>query len=288
MSGGAERRPISVVAVSGGLGSPSSTRLLADRVISHTERAFAAHGLGAQVRVIELRELAVPIASNLVTGYAEPALADALAALADADAIIAVTPVFNASVSGLFKSFFDLVEPDALRGIPVALAATGGSARHSLVIEYALRPLFAYLRTLPLPTGLFVATEEWGGPQAGIEERAARVARELVAAVLMTTPEPGTAADPAAGGFRPAGAAPAAFAAPSDGSTARMDDDPTAAGAPTIAATAADFGGSARAAQAKREEHDGFADLMARFAGTDVAGAVPEADAVGLGGTDAV
>ncbi len=63
-----------------------------------------------------------------------------------ADGVIAVTPVFTASYSGLFKSFFDLIDPTALTGTPVLIGATGGTARHSLVLDHALRPLFAYLR----------------------------------------------------------------------------------------------------------------------------------------------
>lgn len=178
---------VRIVAVSGGLGSPSSTRLLADRIIEHAERSLAALGVVAEFDVIELRGLAVDIANNLVTGFAPPALAEALGKLRAANGIIAVTPVFNGSMAGLFKSFFDLVEPDELRGIPVVLGATGGSVRHSLVTEFAMRPLFAYLRTLPLPTGIFVATEEWGSGSASIDERAAQVARELTGALRFSS-----------------------------------------------------------------------------------------------------
>jgi len=180
-----------VVVVSGGLGTPSSSRRLADRVTGHVERALAAHGCGAEVAVIELRDLAVAIAHRLVEGTADAALTDALERLQTADGIVLVSPVFNGSVSGLVKSFLDLVQPQALQGIPVALGATGGSARHSLVIDYAMRPLMTYLRTFPMPTGVFAATADWGDEQAGtaevesLETRTARLGRELADAMRL-------------------------------------------------------------------------------------------------------
>ncbi|MGW1496540.1 FMN reductase [Streptomyces sp. NPDC002402] len=154
---------LKLVAVSAGLSLPSSTRLLADRLTQSVRGGLGEQDVDVQVRVVELRELAVPIANNLVTGFPAPALAEAVEAVTEADGLIAVTPVFAASYSGLFKSFFDLIEPDALTGKPVLIAATGGTARHSLVLEHALRPLFAYLRALVVPTAVYAASEDWGG-----------------------------------------------------------------------------------------------------------------------------
>ena len=59
--------------------------------------------------------------------------------------MVAVTPAFNASFSGLFKSFFDVLPEETLTDMPVMIAATGGTERHSLVLEHAMRPLFSYL-----------------------------------------------------------------------------------------------------------------------------------------------
>ncbi|GHH38903.1 FMN reductase [Streptomyces candidus] len=147
-----------LVVVSAGLGVPSSTRLLADRL---TE-AVRAELPGTSVRFVELRELAGAIANHLVTGFPNPALREAIDAMARADGLIAVTPVFSASYSGLFKSFFDLIDPDALTGTPVLIAATGGTPRHSLALEHAVRPLFSYFRALVVPTAVFAASEDWG------------------------------------------------------------------------------------------------------------------------------
>ncbi|WP_324786440.1 FMN reductase [Streptomyces sp. H51] len=163
-----------LVVVSAGLSVPSSTRLLADRLAAAVGRQAP-----ADVRVVELRELAVEIAHHLTNGFPGRNLAAALEAVTDADALIAVTPVFSASYSGLFKSFFDVLDRDALTGTPVLIAATGGSARHSLVLEHALRPLFAHLRALIVPTGVYAASEDWGAE--GLDGRIERAAGELAA-----------------------------------------------------------------------------------------------------------
>ncbi|MFF0836884.1 MULTISPECIES: CE1759 family FMN reductase [unclassified Streptomyces] len=166
-----------LVVVSAGLTVPSSTRLLADRLAAAVDRRAP-----VDVQVVEVRDLAVEIAHNFTNGFAGKALAAAQEAVAGADGLIVVTPVFSASYSGLFKSFFDVLDRDALTGKPVLIAATGGTGRHSLVLEHALRPLFAYLRAVVVPTGVYAASEDWGAE--GLAERVERAAGEL--AGLMT------------------------------------------------------------------------------------------------------
>ncbi|MFE6056544.1 FMN reductase [Kitasatospora sp. NPDC056446] len=174
-----------LVVVSAGLSKPSSTRLLADRLADATVRRLARDGREAEVTVVELRDLAVEIANNFVTGFPGPALSEAVRAVTEADGLIAVTPIFTASYSGLFKSFFDVVDNDALTGKPVLIAATGGTARHSLALEHAVRPLFSYLRAVVLPTAVYAATDDWGaagdGLTDGLPRRIDRAAGELSA-----------------------------------------------------------------------------------------------------------
>ncbi|WP_431678930.1 FMN reductase [Kitasatospora sp. KL5] len=171
---------LKLVAVSAGLSQPSSTRLLADR-LAGAVRAGLDGRREVETEVIELRDLAGEIANNLVTGFPGPRLRAALESVASADALIAVTPIFSASYSGLFKSFFDVLDPDALTGTPVLIAATGGTARHSLALEHALRPLFAHLRAVTVPTAVFAASEDWGpgGDAEGLAPRIARAGGEL-------------------------------------------------------------------------------------------------------------
>lgn len=164
-----------LVVVSAGLSVPSSTRLLADRLAAATGRRA-----DVEIQVVELRDLAVEIAHNYVTGFPGPQLSAAAEAVKGADGLIAVTPVFSASYSGLFKSFFDVLtvlDKDALAGTPVLIAATGGTPRHSLVLEHALRPLFAYLRAVVVPTAVYAASEDWGAD--GLDGRIERAAEEL-------------------------------------------------------------------------------------------------------------
>jgi FMN reductase len=177
----------SLVVVSAGVGEPSSTRLLADRIAVAVERHLQDAGVQARVQTIEVRPLAQDLASHVLAGFAPPALQDALDAVVAADGVVAVTPVFSASYSGLFKLFFDLVDRDAFEGKPVLLAATGGTARHSLAIEHAMRPLFAYLKADSVPTGVYAATEDWGtnavAMEGGLAGRIDRAAKQLAGAM---------------------------------------------------------------------------------------------------------
>ncbi|OWA15878.1 oxidoreductase [Streptomyces sp. CS159] len=172
-----------LVVVSAGLSVPSSTRLLGDRLAAvAAPAATAPEPAPADVQVIELRDLAVQIAHTFTNGFPAPALADAFAEVAAADGLIVVTPVFSASYSGLFKSFFDalsVTDEYALTGKPVLIAATGGTGRHSLVLDHALRPLFAYLKAVVVPTGVYAASEDWGAE--GLDARIGRAGTELAA-----------------------------------------------------------------------------------------------------------
>jgi FMN reductase len=162
--------------VSAGLGVPSSTRLLADRLTGATVDALRARGGDATVEVVELREHARDVA----------------------DALVTVTPVFTASYSGLFKSFVDVLEKEALTGKPVLLGATAGTARHSLVLEHAMRPLFAYLRAVTVPTAVFAASEDWAGGDGTSAELSRRITRAAGELADVVTGRPATArpADP--------------------------------------------------------------------------------------------
>ncbi len=175
-----------VAVLSAGLSQPSSTRLLADQLAAATDRALRLHDEQAHVEVIELRDLAHALSDNLLTGFPSGALAEAVGTVRRADALIAVTPIFNASYSGLFKTFFDVLEDGTLEGMPVLVAATAGTARHSLALEFALRPLFAYLRARVVPTGVFAAAEDFAsaGPTSSLAVRVERAGRELADAVL--------------------------------------------------------------------------------------------------------
>jgi FMN reductase len=171
-----------IAVVSAGLSQPSSTRLLADKLAAAAARDLDGP---AEVVVIELRDLAHDIMNNLLAGFPSPALRAAIEQVEGADGLIAVTPLYNGSYSGLFKSFFDVLDPAALAGKPTLIAATGGTARHSLALEHAVRPLFSYLRAVTVPTAVFAATDDWGAADSGaaLGERIDRAAAELAAII---------------------------------------------------------------------------------------------------------
>lgn len=175
----------SIAVISAGLSAPSSTRILAESLAKATQSRL---GEPATYDVIELRDLAHALTDNLPTGFPSGALADAVRRVAEADAVIAVTPVY----SGLFKTFFDVLDAGTLDGKPVLIAATAGTARHSLVLDFAMRPLFAYLRADVVPTGVFAASSDFGAgslaagtnDSSSLSARIDRAAGELADTVL--------------------------------------------------------------------------------------------------------
>lgn len=178
-----------------GLSTPSTTRQVADTISAAVGAAARDRGTELDIRTVELRELATDLARATTTGTSTPALDEVKRQLSAADGLVAVTPVFKASYSGLFKMFFDVLDSDALNGMPAIIGATAGTARHSLVTEHALRPLLTFTRAMVVPTSLFAATGDFGGPGgAAFAQRVDRAAGEL--------------ADLMVGGSGPAPAAP--------------------------------------------------------------------------------
>ncbi len=169
---------LQLTAISAGTSDPSSTRLLADRIASRAAARAARRGKVVTASVIELRELAADIASALTSQLISPKLEQAITVLRQADGIVASTPVYQAGPSGLFTSFFQVLDNDLLIGKPVVLAATAGTARHALVADDQMRPLFAFLRTMAAPTSVFAAPEDWSDP--ALAKRVDRAALELI------------------------------------------------------------------------------------------------------------
>lgn len=170
-----------IVIVNGGTSDPSSSRMLAGRIAQKTTDRLRQQGIDATTAVIELGPLAGEIAHAIVSGYPQEELLTAVESLAAADGVIVATPVYKAGISGLFKSFVDILDNDLLIAKPVVLSATAGTARHALVVDDQLRPLFAFMRSLTTPTSVFAAPEDWADP--GFAGRIDRAAAELAALV---------------------------------------------------------------------------------------------------------
>lgn len=184
-----------IVVISGGLGSPSSTRMLSDDIVARLREQLAERGETLEVTVAELRELAHPIVDAMLTGFPTGELARVVDAVTAADALVVVSPTFSASISGLVKSFFDILEPDTLRGKPVLMGATGGTERHSLMLEFAMRPLFAYLGALPVRTAIFAATSDFGGQGVAALDRRVRAGAAELADAIVGSPRTAAADD---------------------------------------------------------------------------------------------
>lgn len=166
-----------IAVVSAGLSKPSSTRMLADRLADATVSRLEEQGFDVTVDTFELRDTAQHVTNNMLTGFPSPALEEVIEKVTTADALIAVTPVFTTSYNGLFKSFFDVIDNQALVDMPVLIGATAGTPRHSLVLDFALRPLFTYLHAIVAPTGVFAASADWGGGGDQVKTLADRVER---------------------------------------------------------------------------------------------------------------
>jgi FMN reductase len=170
-----------LVIISAGTSEPSTTRMLAGRVAQHSVELLREMGLESSVGAVELAPLAVDIARAMVSQLRSDELQAVIDRLATADGVIASSPVYKAGVSGLFKSFVDLLDDDLLIAKPVVLAATAGSSRHALVVDEQMRSLFAYMRALTLPTSVFAASEDWGA--SDLSDRIKRAATELAVLV---------------------------------------------------------------------------------------------------------
>jgi len=202
--------PRKIAVITAGLSQPSSTRLLADRLADATTAHLRDLGIDAEVDIVELRDTAQDVVNNLMTGFPSPKLEAAIETVTSADALIAVTPIFTTSYSGLFKSFVDVLDPSSLTDLPVLIAATGGSERHSLALDYAMRPLFTYLHAVVVPTSVYAASSDWGtagdAGSAALPDRIERAAREL-ATLAAASDRSSRVVDPFAlpAGFSPVG-----------------------------------------------------------------------------------
>ncbi|MDO5648705.1 NAD(P)H-dependent oxidoreductase [Paracoccus sp. (in: a-proteobacteria)] len=173
------------VAFSGSFSRPSKTRAL---VAEAARRAVQTYGGAAHV--FDVGDLGDDFAAPQGPGAAAQHHIQAVLA---ADALIVASPVYKGSYTGLFKHFFDLIDPLALAGKPVLLAATGGGDRHALMIEHQMRPLFGFFESRALATGVYLSAADFDGEQIASPAASERLDRALTqfAAYL-----PGRAAAP--------------------------------------------------------------------------------------------
>ena len=132
-------------------GSPSPTSS-SDALLSHVSRRIVRAGH----RVVQIVPRDLPAIALLAGDAQDPAIAAAIDTVVRADAVVVVSPVYQAAYSGLLKVFLDVLPQSALRGKSVLPLVTGGSAAHVLVVDYALRPVLSSLGAAHVGQGWFV------------------------------------------------------------------------------------------------------------------------------------
>lgn len=146
-----------IAGFSGSYSSPSRTRILVDEIVRRTGERYRKSSetfdlgqfgpdLGTARRLSDLSERSRKLVERLV----------------GAEALVIASPVYKGSYTGLFKHLIDLLDPAALVGKPILLAATGGGDRHALVIEHQLRPLFGFFEARTLATGIYASERDFG------------------------------------------------------------------------------------------------------------------------------
>jgi FMN reductase len=168
-----------LVGLSANLQRPSKTRTLVDAVL----REASARG-PLDARVLDFVDAGPGLGAAWTRDQLTPAARALLDAIEAADGLVVGSPVYKGAYTGLFKHLFDLVDPGALAGKPVAIVATGGGARHALVVEHAFRPLFGFFGALQIPTAVYASDADFQAgvlAEAGVQARAVEAGGQLVA-----------------------------------------------------------------------------------------------------------
>ena len=177
-------KQFNVVAVSGSVQQPSRTLVLLNALVERLGQQ-----LPIEVRLIELARIGPQFAGVLRREALPAAVQEDLRAIESADLLIAASPVYRASYTGLFKHLFDFVHHEALKNVPVLLAATGGSDRHALIIDHQLRPLFGFFQALSLPVGVYASEADFTHYQVSSTQVLERIERAVESALLSLAPD---------------------------------------------------------------------------------------------------
>ena len=143
---------MSILLLGGSPHIPSSS----SRLLQHIGDQLALHG--HSYSKLDVRDL--PARALLQADYADAQIADAVRAVAEADAILIATPIYKASYTGLLKAFLDLLPQDGLAGKLVLPLATGGGHAHTLALDYALRPVLHALGAKQVFTSIYANAQQ--------------------------------------------------------------------------------------------------------------------------------
>ena len=177
---------VRIAVVIGNPSSKSRTKVLAQAIVARVADGLDGR-LPVQIQTFELGQLAPHLLASGWPAELPAEGAAAVKAIETADLIVAVSPVYKGSYTGLFKHLFDLVGPETLVGRPVLIAANGGSDRHALVVDHQLRPLFAFFRALTVPSAVYASEADFDGytiASPALQVRIAEAADQAVTLVL--------------------------------------------------------------------------------------------------------
>lgn len=154
-----------VVGISGSISNPSRTVVLVKQL---TERLATSHA-AIKTEFINIGELNPELGTTIDPRSLPAALDAAFKKVYAADVLVIGTPIYKASYTGLLKHFFDLLDPEGLRGRIAVLAATGGSDYHALALEHQLRPLVSFFGMQSVPTVIYARDRDFekDGDNAG-------------------------------------------------------------------------------------------------------------------------
>jgi len=104
--------------------------------------------------VIQVHQL--PSQALITADFMNEDIAVARQKVEESKGVIVLSPVFQASYSGIIKTFLDLLPMKSLREKTILPLMLGGSYAHLLVMDYALKPVIANLGATNILTGAYV------------------------------------------------------------------------------------------------------------------------------------
>lgn len=178
--------PFRLVAISGNLQRPSRSRALAELIARRVQQQAP-----LSIEQYDVIDANPGLGAALSRAQLTPQALRVVKAIEQADALVVSTPVYKGSYPGLFKHLIDFVDMQALTGIPIILAATGGGQRHALMVEHQLRPLFGFFSALTLPTAIYAddkSFENYQQQDPGILARVELAAGQLAGVLAKRMP----------------------------------------------------------------------------------------------------
>lgn len=173
----------SIIGFSGNLTSPSRTHTFVREVAQHIGREY-----GRSVATYDIADLGPSFRiANSIADLEDRAKA-IVENIEKAELLVVGSPTFKGSYTGLFKHFFDLLHPSALKGKPVLITSTGGGDRHALMVEHQLRPLFGFFEAYTLPTAIYANDRDFADGAPASDPVRARVAQAVAQAGIFLTP----------------------------------------------------------------------------------------------------